>query len=236
MKKLVVSFMRGIVLAYLPVILILPVILEDPAATIKIPYILTLLILFLYSFPFFAVYLEICSLISFFIEEIENDDDNTIINFEYNTYYILTFVIHPINNSLCVFVNDSQENYEYFFKQNYFESKSIDTSISKMIFFKHFYGEVTSIINIKKCLIRTKLWTKRLNENMNMFIEGLYNKKQLTNFLKIIESEDNNTINDIVNMNINMFLKGEEMINFIFVPFNNNSDILELLLSFIVFI
>ena len=42
--------------------------------------------------------------------------DSNAITFDYDIYYILTFVFHPVNNSLCVFVNDSQDCCEYFFR------------------------------------------------------------------------------------------------------------------------
>ena len=61
MRKLCVSLLRAVALAYIPVILALPLLTEEPAATIKIPYILTLLILLLYTLPFFVAYLEVCS-------------------------------------------------------------------------------------------------------------------------------------------------------------------------------
>ena len=61
--------MRAVALAYLPIILILPVLMQDPAATIKLPYVLLFLILLLYTLPFFAVYLEICDLTAYFLEK-----------------------------------------------------------------------------------------------------------------------------------------------------------------------
>ena len=61
--------MRAIALAYLPVILILPAIMQDPTATIKLPYVLIFLILLLYTLPFYVVYLGIYSLTSFLLDK-----------------------------------------------------------------------------------------------------------------------------------------------------------------------
>lgn len=69
MRKFIISLMRAVALAYLPVILILPILMEDADAVIKFPYILVFLILLLYTVPFFVVYLEICSLTAFFLEK-----------------------------------------------------------------------------------------------------------------------------------------------------------------------
>jgi hypothetical protein len=63
--------MSAIALSYLPLVFIIPAVINDPAATIKLPYILIFIILFIYSVPFFAIYLEICSLVSFFLEKRE---------------------------------------------------------------------------------------------------------------------------------------------------------------------
>lgn len=61
--------MSAVALSYLPLLFIIPAVLNDKNATLKFPYVLVVIILFLYSVAFFAIYLEICSLISFFIEE-----------------------------------------------------------------------------------------------------------------------------------------------------------------------
>ena len=143
------------------------------------------------------------------------------ISFEYNVYYVLTLIFHPGNKSLCVFVNDSTEYVEFPFKQKIFDFQSKDNKISQFVFFKKFYGEVTTIINFKKCLLRTRLWKKRLNEKMSMFTEGLWNKTYLQIFLGIVESGEI-LPNDTQNSYNRAFLIGEEIINFMFVPFNKD--------------
>ena len=69
MKKIFQNIMSAIALAYLPLVFIIPAVVRDENAVIKFPYILVLIILFIYSVVFFAIYLEICSLVSFFLEE-----------------------------------------------------------------------------------------------------------------------------------------------------------------------
>ncbi len=69
LKNTLQSIMSAIALAYLPLIFILPAVINDETATIKFPYILVLIILFIYSIAFFAIYLEICSILSFFLEK-----------------------------------------------------------------------------------------------------------------------------------------------------------------------
>ncbi len=63
--------MSAIALAYLPLLFIIPAVVNDKNATLKLPYVLVLIILFLYPVAFFAVYLEICSLASYFLEKRE---------------------------------------------------------------------------------------------------------------------------------------------------------------------
>ncbi len=70
-KRTIQSIMSAIALAYLPLLFIFPAVVRDEDAVIKFPYILVLIILFIYSVAFFAVYLEICSLVSYFLEKRE---------------------------------------------------------------------------------------------------------------------------------------------------------------------
>ena len=69
--KTVKDIMSAIALAYLPLLLIIPAVIEDKEATIKFPYLLVLIIFFLYSIAFFAIYLEICRIVFFFLEKNE---------------------------------------------------------------------------------------------------------------------------------------------------------------------
>ena len=69
LKQTVKDIMSAIALAYLPLLLIIPAVIEDKNATIKFPYILILIIFFLYSIAMFAVYLEVCCIVSFFLEK-----------------------------------------------------------------------------------------------------------------------------------------------------------------------
>lgn len=61
--------MSAIALSYIPLLFILSALGENKEGIIKFPYILILIILLIYSVAFFAVYLEICNLVFFFIEE-----------------------------------------------------------------------------------------------------------------------------------------------------------------------
>ena len=69
LKQTVKDIMSAIALSYLPLLLIIPAVIEDKNATIKFPYILILIIFFLYSIALFAVYLEACCIVSFFLEK-----------------------------------------------------------------------------------------------------------------------------------------------------------------------
>ncbi len=70
-RKTLQSIMSAIALAYIPLLFIFPAVSNDEDAIIKFPYILILIILFIYSVAFFAIYLEICSITSFFLEKRE---------------------------------------------------------------------------------------------------------------------------------------------------------------------